>query len=233
MLPSEAASDIQVWEFSYIPISTVQAADRFGDIYETSAIVTADLQLNETAYAEYSPVYLSASFSMTFMLAFALSTALIMHTLLFHGPRIWKTVRNMRTEIEDIHMKLMRKYPEVPDWWFLLLLGATFITAVAIIEKYKTELPVWGYIISILLPLIYLIPAAFIYAMTNQTVAINLLAELIPGYLFQGKTIAGMVSSIYVLIMTHMLTGRSPSLSPLIHCTRRCTLSRIRNSATT
>jgi len=157
-------------------------------------VLNPDSTLNKTAYAEYSPVYLSASFSVTFMIAFALSTAVLVHTVLHHGPRIYKAVTNVKTEADDIHMKLMRNYPEVPDWWFATLFVACFIFAVVCIEIYKTELPVWGYLLCVLLPALYLLPAAFIYAMTNQQIAINLIAELIPGFVFQGQPIPGMVS---------------------------------------
>jgi len=53
---------------------------------------------------------------MTFTLAFALTTAAVVHTVLHQGPRIYKTLRFGKAEEDDIHMKLMRQYPEVPDW---------------------------------------------------------------------------------------------------------------------
>jgi hypothetical protein len=111
------ANGRQVWYSAYLPISVVQTADRFGNSYNIFNVLNPDsTSLNITAYAEYSPVYLSAAFSMTFMLAFALSTALLVHTALHHGPRIYRAVRNVRTEADDVHMKLMKLYPEVPDW---------------------------------------------------------------------------------------------------------------------
>lgn len=153
-----------------------------------------------TAYEAYSPVYLSASFNMTFMLAFALSTGILVHTALYHGPRIYRAIINVKTEADDIHMKLMRQYPEVPDWWFAVLFVVCFALAVIAMEVWHTGLPVWGYLIAIILPFIYTIPAAFIYAMTAQAIAINLLAELIPGYIFAGQPIPGMVSSLLHII---------------------------------
>jgi hypothetical protein len=185
----------QVWQFAYLPISVTQLGDRFGSSYNVFNILTPDIQLNTTAYALYSPVYLSASFSMTFMLAFALSSALIVHTILHHGQRIYRAAINLKTEADDIHMKLMRHYPEVPDWWFLALFGVVFVFAVVAIEVFNTGLPVWGYLVAVLLPLIYVVPSSFIYAMTGQQIAINLIAELIPGYIFQGQPIPGMVSA--------------------------------------
>ncbi|OCF31915.1 OPT family small oligopeptide transporter [Kwoniella heveanensis BCC8398] len=186
-----------VWSFAYLPMNVIQAADRFGSAYDIFNILTDDVTLNKTAYAEYSPVYLSASFSVTFMCAFALSTALLVHTALYHGPRIYRAVINVKTEADDIHMKLMKHYPEVPDWWFLSLFVFVFVLAVVAIEVFHTDLPVWGYIIAVLLPFVYVVPAAFVYAMTSQQVGINLLAELIPGYIFQGQPIPGMIFKVF------------------------------------
>jgi hypothetical protein len=81
--------------------------------YDIFSILTPDITLNLTAYQEYSPVYLSATFSMTFMLAFALSTGLLVHTALYHGPRIYYALRNIRAEAEDIHMN---RKQITPNW---------------------------------------------------------------------------------------------------------------------
>lgn len=175
-------------------MNVIQAGDRFGVEFNVFNILTEDIKLNKTAYSEYSPIYLSASFNMTYMLAFALATGLLVHTALHHGPRIYRAVVNLKPEADDVHMKLMRSYPEAPDWWYLAMFGVCFIFSIVAIEVFHTGLPIWGYVLAVLIPAIYLIPAAFIYAMTSQAVAINLLSELIPGYLFQGQPIPGMVS---------------------------------------
>ena len=183
-----------MWNFAYVPLNVISAADRFGSTYDIFRVLTTDVQLNETAYQQYSPVYLSASYSMTFIASFALSTAIVVHTILYHGPRIYRAVINVRSEVDDIHLKLMRQYPEVPDWWYLCSYLFCFVLTAVCLEVFHTGFPIWGYFLSILVPLIYTIPAAFVYAMTSQAIAINLIAELIPGYLFQGKPIPSMVS---------------------------------------
>lgn len=139
--------------------------------------------------------------------AFCMSTAVLVHTALFHGKSILRKLRNVRNEAEDIHAKLMRNYPEVPDWWYLCYLLSFFAIAIVCIEIYDTDLPVWGLIISLILGAIYVLPGGFIFAMTSQEISINLLAELIPGFLFIGKPVA-------VMVRTHTLfycDGNSPS----------------------
>ena len=187
-------------------MSVSAAVDRFGAPYNIFNILTPEYTLNTTAYHEYSPIYLSATYSMTFMLSFALSTGIIVHTLLYHRARIYRAIVNVRTEADDIHLKLMRQYPEVPDWWYLLLLAFCVICSIVSLEVYHAGLPIWGYGLSILLPLLYLIPSAIIFAMTGQLIALNLLSELIPGYLFQGRPIPTMVSS-YLALEEKLTSG--------------------------
>jgi hypothetical protein len=107
----------QVWNTSYLPIISSGLFDRYGSYYNTTSVVSAGHKLDEEAYRAYSPVYLSISYAMTFTLAFALTTAAVVHTLLHQGERIYKTLRFGKSEDDDIHMKLMRQYPEVPDWY--------------------------------------------------------------------------------------------------------------------
>jgi hypothetical protein len=106
----------QVWDTSYMPITTSGLYDRFGQIYNITRIIGPNHQLNIEEYQSYSPIYISVTYAMTFTIAFALTTAAVVHTALHQGERIYKTVRSRKFEDEDIHIKHMRQYPEVPDW---------------------------------------------------------------------------------------------------------------------
>lgn len=87
----------------------------------------------------------------------------------------------------------MAAYPEVPHTWYALLGLAAFGMAIAAVHVWDTKLPVWGLIVSLLLAVIFIIPAGVIRAITNQTVAIQVLAELIVGYILPGRPIAMMI----------------------------------------
>jgi hypothetical protein len=104
-----------------MPILSSGAYDRFGAAYNYTAVVGSDYKFNTTAYQEYSPLYISASFMMTYMLAISLSTCAIVHTALHYGPSIYRGLRGADVEEDDVHAKLMRAYPEVPMWYVDLL----------------------------------------------------------------------------------------------------------------
>jgi hypothetical protein len=159
----------QSWNMSYFPISGGDPYDRFGQVYNISRVLTSDYRFDPVAYNEYSPLFLPATFAMTYLTAFALSSCIITHTLLYHGRTLLNGLKQS-VEADDIHAKLMRNYPEVPDWLYLTLLCVSFAFAVVAVEVWDTGIPVWSLILSIALPVIYLLPFGFLYAQTGLEV---------------------------------------------------------------
>jgi hypothetical protein len=97
--------------------------DNLGNRYDTSRILTADFTLDEEAYKNYSPLFISTTFAMSYGLSFAAISSLIVYTYLHNRKQIWKQYRNSTNESPDIHMKLMQKYKEAPTWWYMSLFG--------------------------------------------------------------------------------------------------------------
>ncbi|KZT40466.1 OPT superfamily oligopeptide transporter [Sistotremastrum suecicum HHB10207 ss-3] len=186
-----------VWNLSYFPISANVPYDRMGKQYDVQRVLNPDNTFNSTAYLEYSPLYLPATYAMTYLLAFALSTCVIVHTLLYHGKSLVNGFKRIRTEGDDIHTKLMRNYPEVPDWWYATSFVFFFCLAIMSMELWHTGVPVYALVLAVLLPVIYILPAGFIYAMTGQSININILAQIIPGALLPGKPLVNMIFKAY------------------------------------
>jgi hypothetical protein len=65
----------------------------------------------------------STTFAMAYGLSFAAIASLIVYTFLHNRKQIWQQARNSAKEKPDIHMKLMRKYREAPEWWYMGLFG--------------------------------------------------------------------------------------------------------------
>ena len=184
-----------------MPIVGQGVYDRFGHLYNVSQILdSTGRQFDLSKYEAYSALYLSGSFAMVYLLAFALSTALLVHTVLYHGRTIYNGVRRMPIEKDDVHMTLMRAYPEVPDSWYAIIGLLCFVVAIVTVEVWPTDMPVWALALSILLPMLYLLPCGFIFAVTGQPASINLLAEIIPGVLLNGRPLANMVRPSFRLL---------------------------------
>lgn len=162
------------WHLAHFPMIANQPYDKYGDVYNVTRVLTPQDTFNQTAYEEYSPLYMPATYAMTYLLAFTLSTCVIVHTILHHGRTLVNGVKRIRVEKDDIHAKLMRNYPEVPDWWYALSLVFFFALGIIAVEVWDTKVPVWALLLSLVLPMIYILPSGFIYAMTGQGVSSSL-----------------------------------------------------------
>lgn len=90
-------------------------------------------------------------------------------------------------EFDDPLTNMMRKYPEVPDWWFLMIALISFIFAIIILTKFpQLDTPVWTIFFVIGLNLVFLIPMSYLYAISGTTEGLNVVTELIVGYALPG-----------------------------------------------
>ena len=113
-----------VWYSAYLPLVSSQSFDNTGKTYNVSRIINDDSSFNLEAYKAYSPLFLSASFVVSYGLSFASITATLTHTFLFYRKQVWIQARRSLSEQPDTHARLMSVYKEVPDWWYLTIFGS-------------------------------------------------------------------------------------------------------------
>ncbi|POW07841.1 hypothetical protein PSHT_09781 [Puccinia striiformis] len=207
------------WYTGYLPINDNGVYDRFGKPYNVSRVMDPKTQtLNVTAYEEYSPTYLSAGNGLQYGFFFAMYTALIVHVGLYYHKELAQGFRSMwksasgRDQFTDLHNRLMRPYKEVPEWWYLTILLFSLATGIAFNVHYETGYPVWALFVALAMSAIFVIPCGMVYAVTNTEVTMNVLAELIGGYLLPGKPIAVMLFKSYGFVSTAQAIGYAADL---------------------
>lgn len=119
--------------------------------------------------------------------------ATIVHVFLYYRKQIVTQARRSLAEQPDIHARLMSQYPQVPEWWYGCIFLLMFVFGVVSIEIYPTQMPVWGFVLALAVAFIYTIPIGIIQAVTNQQIGLNVIAELIAGYLLPGRPLAMML----------------------------------------
>jgi len=183
------------WYTGYLPLMDANVYDRFGANYNVSLVLNADGTFNEEGYKAYSPPYLGASFSFVYGTSFAAITSVITHVYLWHGTDIYDAV--VGKQKLDIHGRLMEKYPKTPWWYYAAITVITVILTIIMVEVYAIKLPVYGVFLALVIPAIYMVPCGIIQGLTNVDAnQLNVLAEFIGGYMFQGKPLANMVFKI-------------------------------------
>ncbi|KAL8277639.1 hypothetical protein RQP46_009912 [Phenoliferia psychrophenolica] len=171
--------------------------DRFGHSYNVTKIMTHGV-LDQAKYEAYSPAYLGAANIVLYGCFFAFYTSGIMHGILYHRQIItrgFKSFRNRkgggRDMFTDVHNRLMAVYPEVPEWWFLLVFVVTLVMACVHAEIYETQLPIWGIFFCMAMSIFVVLPIGIITAVSNVEITFNVLAELVAGYALPGKPTYG------------------------------------------
>ncbi|KAI0849872.1 small oligopeptide transporter [Daldinia vernicosa] len=185
------------WYADYFVVQSSSAFDNTGAVYNVSRILNDDLTFNEQKYHDYSPLFLSTQFALTYGMSFAAVAAVVVHVVLYHGKQIVSQFKLARRQEDDIHMKLMRKYKDAEDWWYLalfaIMIGLSFVVCCA----WPTGFPAWAYVVCILIPLVWTIPIGIIQAITNIQLGLNVLTEFVIGYMLPGHPLAMMMFKNY------------------------------------
>ncbi|EJT99866.1 OPT oligopeptide transporter [Dacryopinax primogenitus] len=176
----------------FLPMVSGSSWDNTGAEYDATRIIV-DGVFQEELYQQYSPLYLSTSFTLAYGLSFAALTSTIVHTFLWYRHDIIRQFRASLKDESDIHSRLMCAYKEVPHWWYAALGVISLVCGIVCIEVYDTKLPVWAFFVALGIALIYLIPVGMIQAITNQQVGLNVITELIVGYAVPGRPVAMMI----------------------------------------
>jgi hypothetical protein len=71
---------------------------------------------------------------------------------------------------EDIHTRLMRKYKDIPSWWFyvLLVIAVAVSLALCIFLNDQVQMPWWGLLLASAIAFTFTLPISIITATTNQ-----------------------------------------------------------------
>lgn len=94
----------------------------------------------------------------------------------------------------DVHSRLMAKYKEVPDWWFLLILVAAIVVSCIFLSIYPLDTPIWITFLMIAINLVFAVPLSFLSATTGTNLGLGALIQVITGYLLPGNTNAFLFS---------------------------------------
>ncbi|KAJ0968421.1 hypothetical protein J5N97_025338 [Dioscorea zingiberensis] len=181
-----------------------------GQVYNITSIIDSDFHFDLQAYEKNGPLYMSTFFTVTYGVGFASLTAIVTHVALFHGKEIWELSKSAFQEKKvDVHTRLMRRYKQVPEWWFVCILVANIALTIFACEYYidQLQLPWWGVLLACALAIFFTLPIGIITATTNQTPGLNIITEYIMGYLYPGRPVANMCFKVYGYIsMTQALT---------------------------
>ncbi|KAI1874910.1 uncharacterized protein JN550_002339 [Neoarthrinium moseri] len=197
------------WNTGYIQIVDNHVWDHFGLRYNVSRAIDAHGMYDHEKYMQYSAPYLGAANTLIYGCFFGVYAAAITYVALFHRYEIvmgfkslvkvfqrkkktatTEGVAEIEGEYSDVHMKLMSKYPEVSEFWYMTVLAVAAAFGFAGVCAWPTYTTAAVVPYGVLLALIFVIPVGVIKAMTGIEVTLNVLAEFIGGMFSQGNALS-------------------------------------------
>ncbi|KAJ6905648.1 hypothetical protein NC652_023422 [Populus alba x Populus x berolinensis] len=186
---------LDLYGASKFPIFSSHLFTAEGHKYNITAIVNNKFQLDIPNYEQQGRIHLSMFFCSHLWLRFCNHCR---HPY-SRGFLLWKKYRASYKCKEDIHTKLMKRYKDIPSWWFYLLLGVTLIVALAlcIFLNDQVQMPWWGLIFASAMAFVFTLPISIITATTNQTPGLNIITEYVMGVILPGRPIANVCFKTY------------------------------------
>ncbi|ANB13606.1 Opt2p [Sugiyamaella lignohabitans] len=192
-----------MYNTGYLPVNSNRIFTNTGASYDVKKILNHKGIADEALYQAYSPPYYTAGNLVTYGAFFAMYPAIIVDTILRRWNVLYDGFKTMYLAIlaksslvhgyNDAHSRMMKEYKETPLWWYLAISIAALALAIACVEYYPTETPVWGIFFALGIGFVFLIPIGLLYATTNTLFSLNVFTELIAGYALPGKGIALMI----------------------------------------
>ncbi|KAH7316879.1 small oligopeptide transporter [Stachybotrys elegans] len=185
----------------FLPVTTSRTYDNTGARYNVSRILTPEFTFDEQAYNDYSPMFIAPTFFLNYGLSFATLTAALVHTFLNHRKEIWYRFKAAQDQEPDVHMNMMKRYAEAPDWWYGCVWVGSMALGLATVLVYPSQLPWWGFLVSCIIAFVFIIPLAMILGMTNILISLNVLSPFLGGYMLPGRPIANMLFKVFSTIV--------------------------------
>ncbi|KAF1877840.1 hypothetical protein Lal_00038149 [Lupinus albus] len=214
-----------IYDAKKFPFVSSRTFDSTGVRYNVTRILNnKSFDIDMDSYNNYSKLHLSVIFALNYGLSFATLTATLSHVVLFHGKTIWSLwKKTASTTIKgdnegDVHTRIMKKnYEQVPEWWFVSILALMIVMSLVACEGFgkQLQLPWWGFLLSLAIALVFTLPIGVIQATTNmycvivflsfstysnlfvQQTGLNVITELIIGFMYPGKPLANVAFKTY------------------------------------
>lgn len=185
----------------YLPWVSLVPYDRFGMPYKVGLVApvsnTSAITVDLDAYHSYSRVYFPTTSVLSFGAGFALVPALLMHFLLFHSRSVWHDFATDPRKTEDLHARLSLRHALVPFWAWCALFLASFGMGLATIRDYPTGLPIWAFLLSNLLSVLFVLPMGVLLATTGIHLSIPKFCELLTGHMLPSKALPLILFRLY------------------------------------
>ncbi|KAJ5645496.1 Oligopeptide transporter [Penicillium longicatenatum] len=177
-----------------------------GTTYPTLEVLTPEYHLNETAYQQYGPMYMGLQNVWATWFDYAKLPAAITWIATFGYVQIRNNLKKIlgarkaaksspgngiHHQYHDRLNVIQRQYKEIPLWWYCSLFLTALIILVTIIACGNLFIPIWTLFVGLASAAVFVVPFAWLYAISNYQLETGSFNELMYGYMVHTKAGSG------------------------------------------
>ncbi|KND01270.1 OPT family small oligopeptide transporter [Spizellomyces punctatus DAOM BR117] len=170
--------------------------DKDGQLIPKSKLYNPDFTTNQTFVEAHGPFRITPYFYMGYVMSFFNLSAVLVHIWLWYGPQIKRQLRQMikseGREGNDLHNRLMRSYPEVPELVYVGIAVLFFVGMLCVGQFTVFDMPWWSVILATFITMIFIVPIGIVQSVTGIQIGLNVVTEFIIGLILPGHTITVM-----------------------------------------
>ncbi|KAG5949014.1 hypothetical protein E4U53_006076 [Claviceps sorghi] len=189
-----------VWDAKSQPFMSTRLRTAGGKAYPTSKVFVGGV-LDKTAFARFGIPRLTGSFAYAMFMANAADShkigALIAHCALFWGRDFVQAYKSAKAGRFDDrhHQHMVKHYREVPWWWYILVLGFSFILGLVVVTRENITLPAWAYVVALLLGMLLAPLSTLLLARFGNGISTNNLSKMLGGLMIPERPVGNMYFS--------------------------------------
>ena len=187
-----------IWDAKLFPAYSTAVYTANGSIFDYNSSLDP-LTLAIKPDAQVPELRFAPGRLMVYFFGFATITSLLSQFFLYYSPFLVSLFKNKEAKENDVHVRLMEEYSEVPKWWYgilaIITVGGCMIITLS--NRLVFELDFWAMPLALMLTLIFSIPNGIILAISNQAIGLNILSQLIMGYLRPGSALANLTFKMF------------------------------------
>ncbi|KAJ3163368.1 hypothetical protein HDU88_006317 [Geranomyces variabilis] len=176
----------------YGVLNTLSLFNKTGAPLRPQMLISPTGNLLDPVYEANKPIYISTYYALTIALALFGYAATLSHTALWYGKsikeRLFSGINEARKD--NPHKKIMSAYPDVPNWWFVVLLVVAIPLVMVTCAVGGFALSWWGVVIAIALAIVSMLPVGVLQALSGQQLPLQTISLFLSGIIFQGQTFA-------------------------------------------
>ncbi|KAF3765425.1 hypothetical protein M406DRAFT_78222 [Cryphonectria parasitica EP155] len=188
---------------AYMPINSNDAFDNTMTAYNVSKVLNDDNGVNIDNYKAYGPPYYAIANLFITGGNFVYYTFSIVYVFIKYWQPLKKAFvgmvvntikrRSIYTGFTDGHTRMMRRYPEVPEWWYGIVFVFGFIISIVACVAWPTQTPWWSILGVTAIGALLTIPWVIIESIASTGISLNVIWQVLPGVWFPGQPMPQLV----------------------------------------